>query len=617
MSLLRFVLAVFLLPVLTMAQGLSLSCEDGRGGTITVSWLHPQPQGNAIGAVDFLDARNGWAVGDLGTVLRTTDGGEKWSMVATGTRDNLFSVSVASPSTVWVAGSGTIRSTHNDGRSWTTHRCPQRDAKRLGVPLVVEALSASTVVLLTNDAVWRSEDRGTTWSLRHDLYMARLMFFLDNRHGWAVGEHGRVLRTTDGGREWSEHWIVQRPGAPAVLCFSDTLNGICLDSPFNIHYTSDGGRNWRAAKVPLEFLAGTLRPGGDWLVVFPDGLGRSTNNGADWQDLLRTPLWDVGTIAFANADTAVMLGNHGVMLRSTDGGFSWSRNDNGPPRYLAALSFPTTDKGWAAGQEGIFHTMDAGAHWHRQYDPGRARIKDLCFLDERTGWAVDDHSHVLATTDGGVRWKRTKLDAPGHGILIAVTFPDARHGWIAAEKGTLYSTEDAGATWTEQLLPVTGDIARIDFTPTGAGICLTHTGEGAATTDGGVSWRGWSFGRDYQPAALARIDDTTIVVLATINRQKTVVLRSSDHGRSWITTTISESGMPGAAMHFEDRDHGLLVLADGSMLTSVDGGLTWQPLPTPLAFPVTDVAVPAPGRIFVAGHDGSILRVDWDSGEHQ
>ncbi|MBR9974272.1 MAG: hypothetical protein KFF77_01705, partial [Bacteroidetes bacterium] len=263
---------------------------------------------------------------------------------------------------------------------------------------------------------------------------------------------------------------------------------------------------------------------------------------------------------------------------------------------------------------GIFHTMDGGAHWHLQYDPGRTRMTDVLFLDEQIGWAVDDHSHVLATTDGGVRWNRTKLDAPGHGILLAVTFLDAARGWVAAEKGTLFSPTDGGASWTEQQLPVSGDISHIAFADAGRGICLTVDGEGAATTDGGETWRGWSFGKDYRPEALALPDDTTAVILATINRQKTVVLRSSDGGRSWITTTISESGMPGRALSISDDGHGLLFLADGAAFTTADAGLTWQTLQTPLGFPVRDVDVPIPGRVFVAGHNGSILRVDLKEG---
>ena len=606
---------LLVLPLLARAQGLSLSCDDGRGGNVTATWLHPQPQGNAIGDVDFLDGKLGWAVGDLGTMLRTTDGGESWSLLPSGIRADMASVSLASASVAWISGREILRHTEDGGMTWISHDCPQRYERRLNVPVAVEALSANEVVLLASDAVWRSGDRGESWVLVHDLYMARDLFFLDARHGWALGENGRVLRTTDGGRSWDEHWIVQQ-GLQYRLHFADSLRGVGLGLR-QLHFTMDGGRTWSTASTEDEAFAAAMGQDGRCIIATARGLLASRDRGGSWEQLLELPLADIRALAFANPATGVAFGAHGLMLRTTNGGLSWKKTGSEIPRRLSALSFVSSDRGWAAGYEGVFHTMDGGAHWHRQYDPGRARISDLHFLDEQRGWAVDDHSHALSTVDGGVHWTMTELDAPGHGILTCASFLDTHHGWIAAEQGVLFSTDDGGERWTLQDLPVTGDIAQIAFRHTQHGMCLTWSGEGAATTDGGANWRSWSFGKDYQPVGLALPDDSIVVVLATINREKTVVLRSADAGHTWQSRTIAESGAIGAALRFTGREHGMLFLTDGTAFSTADAGRSWQPLPTPFGFPVRDIAIPQPGRIFVAGHDGSILRVDWDSGELQ
>ena len=44
-------------------------------------WQNPLPQGHALHAVHFVNATTGTAVGDFGTILRTTDGGERKSVV--------------------------------------------------------------------------------------------------------------------------------------------------------------------------------------------------------------------------------------------------------------------------------------------------------------------------------------------------------------------------------------------------------------------------------------------------------------------------------------------------------------------------------------------------------
>jgi photosystem II stability/assembly factor-like uncharacterized protein len=42
-------------------------------------WQNPKPTGNTLRSVCFIDSTTGYAVGDLGTLLKTTDGGLNWS----------------------------------------------------------------------------------------------------------------------------------------------------------------------------------------------------------------------------------------------------------------------------------------------------------------------------------------------------------------------------------------------------------------------------------------------------------------------------------------------------------------------------------------------------------
>ena len=42
------------------------------------SWQHPNPQGNNILKFSFLNTSTGWAAGEKGAVIKTTDGGTTW-----------------------------------------------------------------------------------------------------------------------------------------------------------------------------------------------------------------------------------------------------------------------------------------------------------------------------------------------------------------------------------------------------------------------------------------------------------------------------------------------------------------------------------------------------------
>ena len=78
----NYIQALFLFLMLTQfcfAQPVSPSASQGGW-----FWQNPLPTGNGLWGVSFTDANNGTAVGDAGTVLRTTDGGQNWIIQTSG-----------------------------------------------------------------------------------------------------------------------------------------------------------------------------------------------------------------------------------------------------------------------------------------------------------------------------------------------------------------------------------------------------------------------------------------------------------------------------------------------------------------------------------------------------
>ena len=56
-------------------------------------WQNPLPQGNNLRGASFVDASTGTVVGEYGTIVRTTDGGNSWTIQASGTTQTLWAVS--------------------------------------------------------------------------------------------------------------------------------------------------------------------------------------------------------------------------------------------------------------------------------------------------------------------------------------------------------------------------------------------------------------------------------------------------------------------------------------------------------------------------------------------
>jgi hypothetical protein len=79
-------------------------------------WQNPLPQGNHLSGVTFADGNNGWAVGDYGSIVHTTDGGSAWMPHGIATEADFFGVVFVGADHGWVVGwFGTIL--HYEGTS--------------------------------------------------------------------------------------------------------------------------------------------------------------------------------------------------------------------------------------------------------------------------------------------------------------------------------------------------------------------------------------------------------------------------------------------------------------------------------------------------------------------
>ena len=329
-----------------------ISQESGTGGFL---W-----------SVDFVDQNNGWIV-YRDSVLRTTNGGTDWIKQVIGL-----------PTTFGVQGVDFI----DTQRGWA---CGS-DTSGQGL-------------------IMRSTDGGDTWC---DLgpgigtVMSRV-FFVNERNGWAVGQDGccdgSIARTLDGGTSWVDQQI------PEVGYLE---SGFFLDS-----------------------LLG-------W-AVGNQAILKTTNGGNVWveQDTEYTHSFDavpLHSAFFVNPDTGWVVGgiaSISVIAKTTDGGTTWSQLHIQPPNpYLeiARLSwvhFVNDSTGWCVGRlhpgvrELIIKTTDGGNSWFRQDEGVGEQLFCASFSDEHTGWAVGEAGTILNTTNGGVTFVNYQNDLPLKTALLS------------------------------------------------------------------------------------------------------------------------------------------------------------------------------------------------------
>jgi photosystem II stability/assembly factor-like uncharacterized protein len=167
--------------------------------------------------VKFVDAKNGWIVGEFGKIMYTENGGETWheqeKTLLEGRTSSTCSTSHA------LRRPHARRAERRRGGPRGTHRAHEGRRQALGLRRGEGRLSARRPAVQrapvpdgrrgpqgsAGEVVHREPGRDT-WTrakLGQDVpHVAPRPQLLDKDHGWMVGGYGLIYRTTDGGKTW-------------------------------------------------------------------------------------------------------------------------------------------------------------------------------------------------------------------------------------------------------------------------------------------------------------------------------------------------------------------------------------------------------------------------------
>lgn len=171
-----------------------------NGGGVWSSQLY-EFDAQQLWAVHFIDATNGYAVGDAGSIFRTTDGGSNWVEQSSGTLRHLRSVYATTPDTAWAVGvQGLVLRTFDGGASWDSIYVGTFHG--LGRVYFVDEMTGWIAGGdISEGTVVHTTDGGANWELQSTgaQYGLYSVYFTDADTGWAVGYNGVIIHTTTGG----------------------------------------------------------------------------------------------------------------------------------------------------------------------------------------------------------------------------------------------------------------------------------------------------------------------------------------------------------------------------------------------------------------------------------
>ncbi len=478
--------------------------------------------------------------------------------------------------------------------------------------------SPSVLVTSTGEATLRSEDAGKTWTEIGKHAASGPVWFFKGKPYW-MSVSG-VLSTDDAGKTWTLVGSKLPAWGVAGPYFGKDERHIVVATANSFYETFDGCNTWhKLAPYPPAFHGvGFLwdsfgyDPVHDVLYAHADRTqtkfkyGESGVTGklelkrwtaasapATASSPAAAPRVDrakpcLSAVWFTSPQTGFAVGDRGTILKTADGGTSWTVQQTAGPRdHLYALHFPTADKGCAVGYLGTgFDTSDGGATWTPRLVGAKYTTPyAVHFADARNGYAASEGSTVYKTTDGGKSWvpRRWREPGPYEFFSYAVHFTSAETGYVAGELGNLQETTDGGTTWVMQTTGTKDTLCSLCFTDADTGYAVGDRGTILKTVDGGDHWVSQTSGTNSWLSAVHFPDRTTGYAVG----ESGTILKTIDAGAHWLPQTSGTKNHLYSA-HFPDAKTGYAVGDQGTILKTSDGGVSWVSQTAHAAFPSPD-----------------------------
>ncbi len=175
-----------------------------------------------------------------------------------------------------------------------------------------------------------SDDHGKSWRQANVPTRATLtgVYFNNNRLGWAVGHDAVILRTQDGGENWSRVYYAPEEERPLLdVLFLDEKTGFAVGAYGLFLVSKDSGLSWVPKPVSEDdFHFNQICVSRDGTLFMAAEAGRiyaSEDNGITWQELPSPYRGSFFGILPLKKETLLVYGLRGNLFRSQDSGKSW------------------------------------------------------------------------------------------------------------------------------------------------------------------------------------------------------------------------------------------------------------------------------------------------------
>lgn len=537
-------------------------------------WQNPKPQGNHLYDVGIINENEIIAVGDMGAVIKSNDGGKNWYNLSIGISCPIYDVEFFNSSTGIIATFKGVFKSSDGGLSWEKIN----DSALREIQFLDNITGFGITNTLSSGLLKKTDDGGITWNTILEKPNGATftdVYFYNDKIGWVATLYSGIYHTTDGGENWQH---IQMSNNLESIYFINDMVGFGT-SEEHIYKTVDGGSNWHsvlsidyAGFMSVQFSNSSF----GW-VYSSSSVFITNDGGGSWNEYqVGNFMYDnhITSVDFNNETIGFAVGTYGILSKSTNNGVSWeSIKKNIVDTYtsLNDVYFKDENKGVIIGSNGtILYTLDGGNEWEKTNTTISNNLNKLSFVKNGIGFVCGDNGTLLKTNNFGIDW--IELESGTSKNINSCFAVSEMNIWIVGDNGLVSNSLDGGSTWKNIIFNPLYDNKDVFFYNDSIGMIINNY-KFYKTVNGGKTWEQIQF---YN-------DDITQVTSIYIENESTfyltheyALMKSSDGGRNWKLIISGKMNQ----IDFSSNLFGWCTSNEGVYLTK-DGGSSWELLLSP------------------------------------
>ncbi|MBL8029423.1 MAG: T9SS type A sorting domain-containing protein [Fibrobacteres bacterium] len=318
--------------------------------------------------------------------------------------------------------------------------------------LFLSFLALDPLASISDSIIWTEQSKGggTLWGVH----------FIDSLQGFAFGDGGTMYKTVNGGMNWINNRLSSSDTIYGMHFVNCSTGFLCTGSG-RIYKTTDTARTWTQNYFRTGWLSGISFWNKDtgWAVgsskripysIYNAVVYSTKNGGVSWDSSAISGPYSLKSVQSLNGKAVYVCGFNYLAI-SQNSGASWNtatsytgisdpqfQNSNG---YINIAAFVSPTNGLAVGRYGhIMRTQNGGASWSSARINDFTWLQDVKYIDSLRAVVVGERGVVFSSTDGGTTWSKryprhtSSTNAPWFRALYTI---NSANMWMVGDSGII------------------------------------------------------------------------------------------------------------------------------------------------------------------------------------